>query len=130
MKLRPLLAASTVALVVAASALGAASSLTGTFVTKIAGKSAALNGTWTLKLLPAGKFQTLRNGKVVVSGDFAAPSGTLQLIDKTGPYACKGGSATGIYDYKVAGKSLVLKPIAEFCVPRKTILTTHPLLKQ
>jgi len=130
MKLRPLLTVSAVALVAAACALGAASSLTGTFVTKIAGKSAALNGSWTLKLLPAAKFQTLRNGKVVVSGDFEAASGTLQFIDRTGPYACKGGSATGIYDYRLAGKSLILKPIAEFCAGRKTILTTHPLLKQ
>jgi hypothetical protein len=101
--------------------------VTGSFSTKISGKARALNGTWTLRLKSTGRFETLRNGKVVVRGQGAAAAGKLAIRDQSGPYACKGLQQAGVYSYKLKGRTLTLKVVTDRCAGRKIILTTNPL---
>ena len=111
-----------------AAAAGSGNPLvTGSFVTRITGKAPALNGNWTLRLKATGRFETLRNGKVVVRGIGAAAAGKLAITDQSGSYACKGIQRAGVYNYTLRGRILTLKAVADLCQGRRTILTAKPL---
>jgi hypothetical protein len=119
---------------VAAGVLAAAASagygnplVTGSFRTTITGKAPPLNGTWTLRLKANGRFETLRNGRVVVRGLGAATAGRLALTDQSGSYACTGTQRVGVYTYKLSGRLLTLKATADRCAGRRAILTAKPL---
>lgn len=126
MKLFALLVASAGFLASAASAGYGNPLVTGSFATRISGKAPALNGNWTLKLKATGRFETLRNGKVVVRGLGAAAAGRLALTDQSGSYACKGVERAGAYKYTLKGRTLTLKAIADLCQGRRVVLTTKP----
>src|SRR5919109_3199097 len=102
--------------------------LRGTFVTTISGKAPPLNGRWTLKLDPP-KFQTLRNGKVVIRGVAVATRGKMTLTDVSGSYACSGVERVGVYTYTLKAGKLTLKAVLDRCSGRKTVLTARPLTK-
>jgi hypothetical protein len=123
MRTRLLLAALCAALVAAGSALGAASVLTGTFQAKVAGK------TWTLKLLPVAKFRLLQNGKPAANGTYSNAAGTMTFVDLAGPRKCPVRDNTGIYTYRLAGKKLTLKPLAESCKARQAVLAGGVFIK-
>ena len=114
------------ALAAASFALAApTSALQGSFTSTIKGKAPPLDGKWTLRLLPGTKFQTLRNGKVVVSGSGARTPTRITFTDAGGPYACAGNQKTGVYTWKLTGKVLTLKPVSDRCSGRRAILTSR-----
>jgi hypothetical protein len=126
LKLLPLTLFTIAALAAASLAVAEpASALKGTFASTISGKAPPLDGKWTLRLLPGTKFQTLRNGKVVVSGSGARTSTRITFTDAAGPYACAGTQKTGVYSWKLTGKVLTLKPVRDSCGGRRTILTSR-----
>ncbi len=131
MKLRCLLALVAVCLVSATVALAGSNVtiLSGTFETKISGKSSQLNGTWRITITQFGRSSTTLNGKLVVTGAIAASNGRFAITDTGGKLACKGLQVGGAYTYTLKGKLLTLKATYDGCSPRKTILTTHPLTK-
>jgi len=126
-----LLAAIGVTLVVAAPAMPTTNVtvLTGTFRTVIKGKSAPLNGSWTIKVDQYTQSVTTHNGKLAVKGTFTGANGKLAVVDLSGPYACKGVQAAGAYTYTLSGNKLKLKATFDQCSGRKTILTAQPLTK-
>jgi hypothetical protein len=123
MRTRTLLAALGVTLVAAGAALGSVADLTGTFTAKVAGKS------WTLKFLPLAKYQLLLNGKPAASGNFSTASGSITFVDLAGPKRCPARDNTGIYTYRLAGKKLTMKPLAESCKARQAVLTGGAFVK-
>ncbi len=133
MKLRlPVALLAMTAALAAAPAFGAFGLLSGTFATRISGKSAALNGTWTLKFpaAPGTTYRILRNGKEVVHGRFAGINGVLTIADQGGPYACKGVQRAAVYAYKLSGKSFTLKATVDGCAARKAVLTAQAFRKK
>jgi hypothetical protein len=125
-----------VAVVVTGLALAATASganretlLTGSFRTTLSGKSPQLNGTWVLRIDRQTHFTLAKNGAIVVRGTAAGTNGRLAIVDKSGPYACKGLKRAAVYKYTLAGSRLTLKPQAELCDGRKAILTAHALTK-
>lgn len=118
---------SALAALVAASITFAApaSGLQGTFTSTITGMAPPLDGKWTLRLLAGRKFQTLRNGKLVVSGNGPRTSARITFTDTGGSYACTGKQKTGLYTWKLSGKALTLKPVSDPCSGRRTILTSR-----
>ena len=126
MKLRLFVAALVLGLVAAAAAFARGQALTGTFQSKIA--KGAASGTWVIKLANP-VFTTTKNGKLAVKGTYSAAEGTLTFIDQGGPLRCKGGSATGIFDYKLAGKKLTMKNLADGCKSRVAVMTAQPFTK-
>ncbi len=133
MKIRlPLAVLAVVAAVAVTPALAAFSLLSGTFETKISSKSAALNGTWTLKFpeAPDTTYRILKNGKEVVHGKFAGINGVLTISDLGGPYACKGIQKAAVYSYTLKGKTFTLKSKVDGCPARKAVLTARPFTKK
>lgn len=131
MKLRCLFALVAACLVTATAALAGSNAgiLTGTFETKISGKSSQLNGTWRFSISQFGRSSTTLNGKLVVTGAIAAANGKFAVTDTGGKLACQGIQAVGAYTYTLKGKQLTLKATYDACSPRKTVLTAHPLTK-
>jgi len=131
----PLLLALSLGLVLAAPAGARSEALSpGTYVSKITAQGPALNGTWKLKLTttfaPAGRFQMSRNGAIVVNGVSAITGNKLTLVDQSGKLACKGTQQTGIYTFKLKGKTLTLKTVFDSCAARQVVLTSRPFTKQ
>jgi hypothetical protein len=116
-------------LLAATASASAAPPLTGTYKVTIAGQAPPLNGTWQIKLLPAGAVDIVRNGHVVVVGRAVVTSSRITFSDHSGSYSCPPPDATGRYTYKLSGKRLTFKPIADKCAGRKLILTTKAFVK-
>ena len=116
-------------------AAGGGSPLQGTYSTKISGTPVALlNASWDVQFKADGHYVIYRAGKVVVSGvSSSVGSGGVKLTDMSGPAACPGTTANGSYTWSFAKQSghtyLVLRVKSDPCVGRKTVLTTHSLLK-
>jgi len=128
---RLIAAVATLVVLVAATVALAATSLTGTYTTKITGKGAntlkgGLDGSWKLTL-KSGKYSVIWNGKAAVSGAYKIKGTTISLTDKSGPDKCKG---TGKYKFKLAGKTLTLTKISDTkaCAGREAVLA-HPFTK-
>ena len=104
--------------------------LSGTYKATITGKPAPLNGTWRLEFLPKGVVRVVRNGKLVVVGR-ALRLGTrrLELSDRSGSYACSATEGHGVYTYRLAGRRLTFRAVADKCIGRKLILTTKPFVR-
>ncbi len=120
---------------VAGSAAGAGSPLQGTYSTKLSGTPGALlNAAWNVQFKGDGHYVIYRAGKVVVAGaSSAVGSGQVKLTDASGPTACPGTSAEGIYAWSFAKRSghtyLVFRAKRDVCVGRRAVLMTQPLLK-
>ena len=120
---------------VAGSAAGAGSPLQGTYSTKLAGTPVSLlNAAWNVQFKGDGHYVIYRAGKAVVAGDSSAVgSGQVKLTDMSGPAACPGTSAQGSYAWSFAKQSgrtyLVFRAKHDVCLGRRTVLTTHSLLK-
>jgi hypothetical protein len=119
------------ALIVAllAGLAGAASATTpninGVYQTKITGKSPAiLNATWLLSIAQSRAFAVARNGTTVIGGKLTIAGSKLTFHDVTGPMACTGAQATGVYTYTLNGKTLKLRKVKDSCVGRSTVLSS------
>jgi hypothetical protein len=115
----------------ATSVAFAASTLSGTYTTKISGKGAntlmgALDGTWKLKL-KNGKYTVSLGSKAEVNGNYTIKGNTISLTDTGGPAKCPG---TGKYKFKISGNSVTLTKVkdAKACVGREDVLA-HKLTK-
>jgi hypothetical protein len=100
----------------------AASTLSGTYKTKIhtTALGGALNGTWTIKF-KSGAYTVTDNGKVVIHGKDKIKGTKITLTDASGPDACKMGS--GIYKFKLKGSKLTFSKVgSDPCVGRVDVL--------
>lgn len=88
-----------------------------------------MNGKWQLKFLPGNTVRVVRNGKIVVVGTASFSAGKTRFVDRSGSYACGPGERTGVYTYRLVGRRLTFKAVADKCVGRKLLLTTKPFLK-
>jgi hypothetical protein len=106
------------------------STLSGTYKATITGKPAPLNGKWRLDFRPRGVVHIVRNGKLVVVGKVVRTGiRRLRLSDRSGSYACSTAEGNGIYTYRVAGRRLTFRAVADKCIGRKLILTTKPFVR-
>jgi hypothetical protein len=122
--------AAAAALVVAVPAASAAAPPTGSFSTTIAGQmNMQLNGSWQLRLLPGSRYAVVKDGAVVVRGTGARTAKRLTFRDTGGPAACRGAGSTGVYTWKLAGRTLTLAAVSDTCTGRRAVLTTHPLVR-
>jgi len=107
----------------------AASTLSGTYKTKIhtTALGGALNGTWTVKF-KSGFYTVTDNGAVVLHGKDKIKGTRITLTDQSGRDACNKGSGT--YKFKLKGTKLTFTKVgSDPCVGRVTVLTTGPFTK-
>ena len=128
---RLIAAVATLIVLVGATVALAATSLSGTYTTKITGKGAntlkgGLDGAWKITL-KSGKYTATWKGKAAVNGAYTIKGTTISLTDKGGPDKCKG---TGKFKFKLAGKTLTLTKIRDTkaCAGRDAVLA-HPFTK-
>jgi hypothetical protein len=127
--MRTVVAVTTLSLALVSVAI-AASTLVGSFKTKISGQTpATLNATWIVSFKSSHKYAIARNGAVVVRGRDTISGEKLTFGHETGPMACLGSQAAATYHWSLKGSKLTLKPVSETCSPRKIVLTTKPLTK-
>jgi hypothetical protein len=126
-QLRRVTAIAVVCLALAAPA-AASAPLSGVFGTTIRGATpAALNASWIVNLLPNGAYSIDRNHHAVVIGRGTRTAATIVFGHEYGPFACK---STGKYRWSLSGKRLTLKVVQDSCAGRRTVLTSHTLIKQ
>ncbi len=121
-------AATAVVLLALAAPAVASAPLSGVFGTTIRGATpAVLNASWTVNLLPNGAYSIDRNHHAVVIGRDTRSAATIVFAHEYGPFACKN---TGKYRWSLSGKKLTLKVVQDSCAGRRTVLTSHTLIKQ
>jgi hypothetical protein len=126
-QLRRLTLVAAVFLALAAPAVASAP-LSGAFGTTIRGATpAALNASWIVNLLPNGAYSIDRNHHAVVIGRDTRSAATIVFGHEYGPFACK---STGKYRWSLSGKKLTLKVVRDSCAGRRTVLTSHTLVRE
>jgi hypothetical protein len=121
-------AATAVVLLALAAPAVASAPLSGVFGTTNRGATpAVLNASWTVNLLPNGAYSIDRNHHAVVIGRDTRSAATRVFAHEYGPFACKN---TGKYRWSLSGKKLTLKVVQDSCAGRRTVLTSHTLIKQ
>jgi hypothetical protein len=79
----------------------------------------------------AGKFRLNQGDVMEVEGGYSAKGSQIQLIDKSGPWACtKAGEQTGTYDWKYENGTLAFSKVADKCDDRSQSLTGQPWKKK
>jgi len=117
-----------VVLLAVAAPAAASAPLSGVFGTTIRGATpAALNAGWTVNLVPNGAYSIDRNHHAVVIGRDTRSAATIVFGHEYGPFACK---SSGKYRWSLSGKKLTLKLVQDSCAGRRTVLTSHTLIKQ
>lgn len=115
------------AVLVSASAAWAAT-IQGTFATTITGaKPAFLNGRWLVKFKAGGAYEIDLNGAAVVLGRGTVTATRITFGHESGPAACP---TSAIYRWALNGRTLRFTAIRDTCAGRRTVLTTHALVKQ
>jgi hypothetical protein len=90
---------------------------------------AGLAGEWHLLFEPGGSYRLMRNGAMVVMGEYKIAGDTLRLVDKVGTMACTADPA-GTYMWKAdAEGGLTLMAVEDRCVGRSKITTLRPLMR-
>ena len=101
----------------------AAGGLTGTFKTKIAGApSAQFDGLWTMKIAASGRYSIALGKQILISGRATEKASTITFGHETGPAACKGAQATGLYRWQLHGARLTFTHVADRCPGRSFVL--------
>ena len=117
-----LVVAAAVALALAGVAL-AAGMLTGTFTTRISGApSAQLNGVWTIKLSAGGKYTIALGKQTLITGTATFNGSKITFGHESGPAACTGAQATGVYGWRLTGKTLRVTRYSDQCQGRRVVL--------
>ena len=99
----------------------AASTLSGTYKTKVhtSALGGALNGTWTIKfsgMVPGsnqGLYTVTDNGAAAVHGKDTIKGTKITFKDTGGKDSCLGAGTTGTYKFKLNGNKLKLTKISE-----------------
>jgi hypothetical protein len=127
------LAASVVAALGLCSVALAASTLSGTYKTKIhtTALGGAVNGTWTIKF-KSGRYTAAQNSKVVVKGKNKITGSKITFKDTSGKDSCLGTGTTGTYKFKLKGNKLKFTKISDSnprCQGRVVVLTSGTFTK-
>jgi hypothetical protein len=86
-------------------------------------------GDWHIVFEPTGTYRVLRNGGVVVLGEYRAVGDTLRLVDKSGDMSCD-DTAPASYIWKaLPDGSLTLVAMEDPCAGRKQLTTLRALVK-
>lgn len=109
---------------------------TGVYTTKITDADlndpdlAANVGNWTVGFKQnegQTAFTAAIEGVAVARGSYQVNQQEVTISDKS--VVCA-GQGDGTYTWMIEGTNLVLSPVKDACVPRKLVLTTHPLQKE
>jgi hypothetical protein len=108
------LAVSVIAALSLCSVALAASTLSGTYKTKVnsTAQGGFLNGTWTIKF-KNGHYTVTDNGMVVIHGKDTIKGSKITLQDTSGKFACRGKKSAGTYKFKVTGKKVKFTKVKE-----------------
>ena len=88
-----------------------------------------LAGDWRIVFEQGGTYRVLRNGGVVVLGEYRTVGDTLRLVDKSGEMACT-DAAQATYVWKAeADGSLRLVAVEDACAGRQRITTLRALVR-
>jgi hypothetical protein len=118
-----LLALASAALAAAGIAAGAVHTLNGTFTAKISGApSPVLDGSWSLRFGPGARYTISKDGTTAIVGRATYGKGTIAFGHETGPLACTGAQARGVYRWKVSGRTLRLTRRSDACTGRRLVL--------
>ena len=86
-------------------------------------------GDWHFVFEPAGTYRVLRNGGVVILGEYRAVADTLHMVDKSGDMSCDETTpAVYIWNAHPDG-SLTLVAVEDLCAGRKLLTTLRALMK-
>lgn len=90
----------------------------------------AIAGDWHIVFEPNGAYRVMRNGGVVVLGEYRAVGDTLRLTDKSGDMACGDTAGPATYTWKaLPDGSLTLVAVEDPCPGRKQLTTLRALVK-
>ena len=89
-----------------------------------------ISGEWRIVFENGGTYRALRNGAVVVMGEYKATGDTLRLVDVSGDMACTGTAGPATYVWKAAADgSLTLVAVEDQCAGRARLTTLRALVK-
>jgi serine/threonine-protein kinase len=109
--------------------VSSAAPLTGTYETRISGKTAedaGLIGTWRVQFLPGGAVWAMWNGVTVVRGRVSVTPTQITFTDEAGSEACRGSEATGVYRWALRGGRLTFTALRDRCRPRRIVVLMRP----
>ena len=116
-----LVGAAVVALALAGASL-AATTLTGTFTTRIVGGEPRFDGVWTIKLSAGGKYTIALGKQTLITGTATFNGSKITFGHESGPAACTGAQATGVYGWRLTGKTLRVTRYSDQCQGRRVVL--------
>lgn len=104
-----------------------------------------LVGRWENTFAEAGRHTIIKDGQLVIEGQYAATQNQIAFYKDTGPLGCdsKAGDTrpfippgysqtahSGTYTWAFDGRTLTFAKIADECGGRVLVLTSHPLVKR
>ena len=101
------------------------------FQTTLSGKSALLNGTWTLSFSPTGAYTVAKqpSTRILIGGTATVAGHTIVFVDSNGPNACTGSQVRGAYSWTMTAGKLRLKVTSDACSGRATVLGSGTFVK-
>jgi hypothetical protein len=125
-----------VPLVLVPASVAATPLVPGTYVTKVkvgaADNTAAMVGTWHVVITSSGRYVAYNGTSEVATGGAGqitfAPFQRVTFTDRSGPHACHGSAAVGVYHwtyiYRYGHPSLLLlRPIRDTCPGRRAVFS-------
>jgi hypothetical protein len=120
---RILLVLAAVLVPAAAGASFAAAGFSGTFATRISGSPMPrFDGVWTMKLAPSGNYTIALGSQTLIRGSATVSGSKITFGRESGPAACTGAAATGVYSWHLSGKTLRFTRVADICLGRRVVL--------
>jgi hypothetical protein len=91
---------------------------------------AEISGDWRIVFETSGTYRVVRNGNVVVLGEYRTAADTLLLVDRSGEMACMGAAGPATYTWGVRPDgSLMLVAVQDQCTGRMRLTTLRALPK-
>jgi hypothetical protein len=115
------------AAVVALAGAGGAAAATGpagTFAATIQGSPLPrFDGVWTITLAAGGKYTIALGRQPLIRGTATFNGSRITFDRESGPAACLGAAARGVYSWRLTGKSLRFTRLADACLGRRVVLS-------
>ena len=135
-----LIAGSLAALWAVPASIAATPLIPGTYVTRIkpGAESGPMVGTWRVVIGSSGGYEAYNGSSKIAAGSAGrftmAPGQRVTFTDLSGPHACRGTAAVGVYHwsyiYRFGSPSLLrLTPIKDLCFGRRTVFSSGLRLK-
>jgi len=87
-----------------------------------------LVGGWSVRFEEGGQANILKEGQVVAQGSYLVNADELAFGEDTGPMSCSAdGVNEGKYQWQLEGDTLTFTAVADDCLGRYLVLTSHPL---